>query len=53
MDFLIELVIYLVFAFGIWLFHWCMRHKNITLMFFSAVMMVVDVLVWLKVMGKL
>ena len=52
MDFIIEILIYLIFAGGIWVFHWCMRHKNVALTIITIIVMVIDVFVWLKLMGK-
>ena len=52
MDFLIEMLIYLIFAGGIWTFHWCMRHKSIALTIITIIVMVIDVFVWIKLLGK-
>lgn len=52
MELIAELLIYVVFMFGMWLFHWCMRHKNVSLTIIAILVMVIDVFVWLKVLGK-
>ena len=53
MDFIIEMAIYLLFAVGIALVQWCIRHKEITYAMIIVVLMIIDVFVWLKLHGRL
>ena len=53
MDFIIEMAIYLLFAVGIALVQWCIRHKEITYAMIIVVLMIIDVFVWLKLHGRI
>ena len=43
MEFIAEILVELVFMFGIALFGWCVRHKNITMGILAVALVVVDV----------
>ena len=51
MEFLVEIAIYLLFAVGIALVQWCIRHKEITYAMIIVVLMIIDVFVWMKLHG--
>ena len=48
MEFLAEILVELVFMLGIFLFGWCVRHKNTTLGILAVALVVVDVLVLIR-----
>ncbi len=48
MEFLIELAANLLLLFGVYLFRWCIRHKEATKAIFVVAMMVVDVIFIIK-----
>jgi hypothetical protein len=51
MEFIIEILIYLLFAAGVTLIQWCIRHKEITGAMIIVVLMIIDVFIWLKLHG--
>ena len=53
MDLIVEILIYLLFAFGLALIQWCIRHKQVTYTLLIALLMIIDVFVWLKLYGKI
>ena len=48
MEILAEIVVNLLLLFGVYLFQWCVRHKEATKAIFVVLMMVVDVIVIFK-----
>ena len=53
MDFIVEIMIYLLFAAGVAMIQWCIRHKEVTYALIVAFIMIIDVFVWLKLHGKI
>ena len=53
MEFLAELIAELILALGIFLFGWCVRHKNFTYAMLAVAMVAVDIIVLLKVLHKI
>ena len=53
MEFILEIIVELLFLAGIVVFRWCIRHKEITYAVLCAALMVADVFVWLKLLGKI
>jgi hypothetical protein len=51
MEFIIEIAVYLLFAVGITLIQWCIRHKEITAAMIIVGLMIIDVFVWMKLHG--
>ena len=49
MGLIAEIIVELILAGGIWLFGWCIKHKNATLAILAVVLVIVDVIVLLKV----
>lgn len=45
-DFVINIIVEVVFALGIFIIQWAVRHKNISLTILAVMLMVADVLVW-------
>ena len=50
MEFIAELLANVILAGGIFLFGWCVRHKNATLAILAVALVIIDVIVLLKVL---
>ena len=48
MDLIAEIIVELIFAGGIWLIGWCVKHKNATLAILAVALVIVDVIVLFK-----
>ena len=50
MELIAEIIVELIFAGGICLVGWCVKHKNATLAILAVVLVIVDVIVLFKVL---
>lgn len=48
MDFLAEIVVNLLLVVGVYLFQWCVRHKEAAKAIFIVILMLIDIVVIFK-----
>lgn len=49
MELIAEIAVEIVLALGIFLFQWCIRHKEVSLAILAAILVVIDIVVLVKV----